>query len=225
MQGASHSTEAKWQTGVLNLLTTKEPWRPDVLALQEAGAVPASATFVSHVPRPGPPGGAAAVVDLYTYGGTVSRPAYSIVFHNWDVAGHRVNLALVTGGVVAAADVELAWGAGPIWRPALGLRMAGGARVFSIHAISPGGVDAIGLLAAAAHTAPWYVAGDFNREPNTVAVPAGGNVCPPSGATYPVAPRPVSEYDYCVRGDGGAAVVGTGVGLVMSDHYPVAYRF
>jgi cytolethal distending toxin subunit B len=40
MQGSSHSTENKWNTGVANLIGRGEA---DVVALQEAGSVPDSA--------------------------------------------------------------------------------------------------------------------------------------------------------------------------------------
>src|SRR5262249_49689686 len=97
--------------------------------------------------------------------------------------------------------------------------------VFCCHAISPGGADAPGLLAAAQVAAagvPWVVAGDFNREPNGFA-PAGNVVCPPNGPTFSTT-NPTSRYDYAIHG-GGAVVTGVRLSLVMSDHMPVAFMF
>src|SRR5262249_14940349 len=156
-------------------------WRPDFICLQECGGAPPSGSLLFSVPA-----GAATPVSVYQWGGTASRPLAWIAFYPWDAAGNRVNLAVLTRTQPAPADVVLAWPvAGPVWRPILGLRTAA-VVVFCCHAISPGGADAPGLLAAAQVAAagvPWVVAGDFNREPNGFA-PAGNVVCPPNGPTF-----------------------------------------
>ncbi|WP_164000040.1 endonuclease/exonuclease/phosphatase family protein [Pyxidicoccus caerfyrddinensis] len=226
MQGSSASTEVKWRTGVLTLAQTPERWRPDVICLQECGGAPPSGTLLFSVPFLSP-GGVATSVEVYLWGGTVSRPLAWVAFHQWDVLGNRVNLAVLTKqGPPAAGDVTLAWPAGaPAWRPVLGLR-TGAQVVFSCHAISPGGADAPGLLAAAQGAAgalPWVVAGDFNRTPDGFA-PAGSVVCPPNGPTYPTK-KPESKYDYAIRSGAAAPPAGLVLSLLLSDHMPVAFIF
>ncbi|HET6228512.1 MAG TPA: endonuclease/exonuclease/phosphatase family protein [Longimicrobiaceae bacterium] len=225
MQGSNASTEVKWQTGVLNLMQSTYPWRPDVICLQECGGAPPSGTLLFSAPFMSP-AGVATSVEVYAWGGTQSRPAAWVAFHQWDILGNRVNLAIVTRqGVPAPGDVVLAWPAGgPTWRPVLGLR-TGGAMVFSCHAISPGGADAPGLVAAAQGATgalQWVVAGDFNRVPDAFA-PVGSVVCPATSPTYP-ATNPTSEYDFAIR-SGAAAVNGAVLDLYLSDHLPVAYIF
>ncbi|HEX8674730.1 MAG TPA: endonuclease/exonuclease/phosphatase family protein [Longimicrobium sp.] len=223
MQGSSARTEAKWRTGVHTLLQSAERWRPNVICLQECGSAPPSGRLLFHVPFFSP-AGVATTVDVLAWGGSPTRPAAWVAFHQWDIAGHRVNLAVVTRqGVPAAGDVVLQWPAGVTTRrPVLGLR-TGGVWVFSCHAMSPGGADAPGLLAAArgaAGATPWVVAGDFNRQPDGFA-PMGSVVCPPNGPTYPTA-WPVSSYDYVVR-SGAISATGVRLSLLMSDHMPVAF--
>lgn len=225
MQGASHSTENKWNEGVANLLTT---YPGSIACLQECGGWPSSAVNIGALTFPLPGGIGADVVDIFTWGGTQSRPAYVIFFHNWDQAGNRVNTAVVVPAGVSPAienfetSVALVTPAnGAVWRPALGVLISG-AWVFSFHAISPGGPDGAGLLATIApNYGTWVVGADWNREPNTLTVPAGTNRCPPNTETYPVEPTPNRKLDYCVTS--GAAVTGAVQGLIMSDHYPVYY--
>ena len=176
-------------------------------------------------------------IDIYDWGGTVTRPGRgrSIVFHLWDVAGHRVNT-----GVEARVNlphpptVVLVWGPGPPWRrPAVGVQIQG-EWIFSFHATSGGGGNAPGVLAAIAGVAggiPWRVGGDFNRDPNTLAppggaalIPAGSVVCPPDGPTHP-STFAVSRYDYFVC-NGNAATQGhVDTSIYLSDHWSVDYAF
>lgn len=123
MQGGNASTEVKWQTGVLNMMGSAERWKPDVLCLQECGAWPSSATRVNSVQVAGQ-GGRVPRIDLYAFGGSRSRPGHYITYYEWDIAGGRVNMAIVSRGAQpTAADVKLVWVAGgPSWRPVLGVR-------------------------------------------------------------------------------------------------------
>jgi len=129
MQGANHPTEVKWQTGVANIFANS--WSPpDAICLQEAGQVPASAMHrVSQWFAVPGGGGAMTSIDIYDWGGTgrysTRKPPRTIVFHLWDVLGHRVNTGVVTKDTLpAGANVHLAWPAvGPVSRPAVGVQI------------------------------------------------------------------------------------------------------
>lgn len=223
MQGGNASTEVKWQTGVGNMLTNLNP-RPDFVCVQEAGVPPASAEHLGAVEVALPGGGGFTQVDYYAWGGTRSRPAHSIAFHHWDELGNRVNTAIVSNTFVPPMPpISLLWGPGPVWRPAVAWNVGGG-WVFSFHAISPGGPDAAGTVGAIPGLvggAAWVIGGDFNREPNSFAIPGGSVFCPPGGNTYSVT-NPTRRLDYCVSSV-AAQGPGTVLSLIMSDHYPVAF--
>ena len=210
------------------------PVPPDVICLQEAGGVPESAMHRVNVPFVDPLGNETRI-SIWDWEGTVRssmrKPGNTIVYHHWDTGGNRVNTAVVTqGNLPHPADVRLVWGnAGPVWRPAVGVRV-GGVWIFSFHAISPGGADAphvLGQVAILAGGAPWRVGGDFNREPATLGpafLPANSVVCPPNGPTHPSV-HPTKQLDYCVS-DGN--VVTTGMvdsSIFLSDHWSVKFRF
>lgn len=226
MQGSNASTENKWNTGVMNILTSISP--TPFMCLQECGAVPQSATLIHTVYFP-LGNGVTDQVDIYTWGGTSTRPAYYIFFHNWDNAGNRVNTAIVSNALPANLTTDVILVSpdnGPVWRPALGVNFQG-SWVFSFHAISPGGPDGPDLLTQVSQfcgQTQWYVGADWNREPHNQVAPAGSVICPPNANTYSVA-MPVAKYDYCVM-KGTNAVTGTVIDtIVMSDHFPVGFAF
>lgn len=205
MQGSNASTEQKWYTGILNMMTQLQA---PIACLQECGPLPPSASLY------------AAALD-----GNANFHCYLwnnkfISFYWWDVAGNRVNLAIVTNAVPTAWLCRVP-AAAPVWRPVIGVQI-GGVWYNCLHAISPGGADAPALLAAAAAAAgaaTWFTAGDFNRAP-LPALPTG-NVCVPNGPTYPTA-KPVSSYDHAYTS--AAATVGQRAdGMITSDHIPVFY--
>src|SRR6202012_1639664 len=134
MQGASHSTENKWNEGVKNYLTVA-----DICCLQECGGLPASAKEL-NMNYSGIPG------LQYWYWG-VERDTKHILFYPWDTHGNRCNLAIVSN--TPPVNGALLWpAAGPVWRPALGFALAANSYVFSLHCISGTGADANGLIGA-----------------------------------------------------------------------------
>jgi len=214
MQGASASWENKWNVGVLNLMTQLGA---EAACLQECGAVPGSAVLQAHNYN------GVANLDLYTWG--TARTQKYILFYPWDLYGNRCNLAIVS--VAPPLNPLLVYpAAAPIWRPVLGAQLGGvGPWCCTLHAISPNGPDAGGLLNALnglALPTGWDAYGDFNREPDGT-FPAGyWVVCPPNYPTYP-ATAPRSRYDYSVRSWPRAPVLGAVQGLYLSDHLAVAY--
>ena len=207
MQGASHSTENKWNSGVLNLLSSGA----QICCLQECGDKPRSAVLrqQNYCGIPG--------LNLYTWG-TERYPKW-ILFYPADSKGNRCNLAIAsnaapTEGFLVAPAVQ------PIWRPTIGMTLDGTV-FFTLHAISPGGPDAPALVNAAFGAGgSVIVAGDYNRAPGTM---GGGAqvVCPPNGPTYP-STRPESYYDYVIK-NFGDATTGTVLSLQLSDHLPVQF--
>lgn len=196
MQGAN---DAKWLTIVKSYMTTASA---DAICLQECGAQPASASAQPAVQAiTNNPHGEVVVPASWKIG-TAGRNLYMLVY-NWPqggTPGSRCNLAIVCS--VQPVQWWVVWASsGPEWRPAIGATLPGGQVVFSMHAISPGGPDALWVVAGIASVvsqyagnAPWYVGGDYNREPTTW---TQVNVSPPSQPTYSTA-QPVSRYDYLV---------------------------
>ncbi|OFA59164.1 hypothetical protein BEN35_02810 [Streptomyces fradiae] len=130
LQGSSHSSENKWNTGVAQMMNAYR-----LLALQEAGSVPDSATHVrDHAITLS--SGRQWTVEEYTWGGTSTRPGSYIYWLQTDPNGNRVNLALVSATQAEQVDVV----EGP-YRPALGIRTGSG-YYFSLHGSSSGGGDA-----------------------------------------------------------------------------------
>jgi cytolethal distending toxin subunit B len=227
MQGGNASTEDKWNTGVANMLG-RSFLPPDAMCLQEAGAVPASAKL-RETKWYRDPDDVRTKVTVYDWGGTQTRGGRSIVYHRWDTEGNRVNTAVVTQDRLRQVSVKLVWpNAGPVWRPAVGVRVEG-EWIFSFHGISPGGADAPNALTRVANATGgtmWRVGGDFNREPWTLAghIPAVSVVCDPQLPTHSVL-NPQHMYDYFVCG-GGPARTGLVIQSIgMSDHRPVQYHF
>ncbi len=226
MQGSNATTENKWNTGVMNMLTSISP--TPIMCLQECGAVPLSAILV-HTAYFHLGNGVVDQVDIYSWGGTSTRPAYYIFFHNWDNNGNRVNTAIVSNALPAnfTTDVILmSPSSGPTWRPALGVKLQD-SWVFSFHAISPGGADGPALITDVSqfcNPTPWYIGADWNNQPDGLVVPVGSVICPPNADTYSVT-MPVAKYDYFVR-NGATAVTGTVIDtILMSDHIPVGFAF
>ncbi len=209
MQGASHSTENKWNSGVQNLFSSL---KLDICCLQECGAVPASAKLVANNYNN------VQGLQYYTWG--TDRTNKHILFYLADPNGNRCNLAVVSitapvgGGIVYPAQQ-------PIWRPALGFKVSNTSFVFSFHAISPNGPDAANMLTAINNAVgnAWVTAGDYNREPSTLVT--AFNICPPDKNTYSVT-KPTKKLDYCTKNFGNA-VTGQVINLILSDHFPVGF--
>lgn len=166
LQGASAATESKWSISVRQLIVGVNAL--NVLAIQEAGAPPASARRTGRRVQPG-----GTPVEEYIWElGTSTRPRSVFIYHaDIDVGARRVNLAIVSDVqadevIVVRQDTV----APQISRPALGIRI-GNDVFFNIHALANGGGDASALVTAIHDNfmgmpdVNWMILGDFNREP------------------------------------------------------------
>lgn len=211
MQGASHSTENKWNEGVMNFFGSRNA---DICCLQECGGVPASAQLVNA--------NFGGIINLQYYTWGTLRSQKHILFYLSDPNGNRCNIAVVAK--FAPLGASLVYPAvAPVWRPALGFQIDAVNFAFSFHAISPNGPDAANMLNAinAAVGNNWVTAGDYNREPQTLVTPY--TICPPNNNTYS-STNPTRAIDYCVNNSNNV-IEGTVLGLYLSDHFSVEYTF
>lgn len=180
LQGASASTESKWNVNVRQLLVgpaSSSRRQVDIMTIQEAGSPPQSA--VREPPlgnRLENPDNVAAPVEEYSWNlGTRNRPnIYYIYFSRVDQGANRVNLAIVSR---QRADSVLLLRAST-WtgaRPVLGIRL-GSDHYFGIHALANGGSDSGVIVrrvwdyfAQNQNRSQWMISGDFNRSPALLA--------------------------------------------------------
>lgn len=225
MQGATGFRESKWVTDIPRLFSAGA----EILCLQECGLLPPRAVNLAAPAWLAGPGAVNTRFAQINYG-TRSRPAYvNVLWAETDPVGHRVNLAVAYLPTAHAAlnSVLLPNPAGGGSRPALGLRFpAGGGNVviYTLHAVSPGGADAPGLVGAIVATGhPFFAAGDYNRNPASWAgglIPAGANACPHNGGVTHPGSGTNLDYAFSSGGPFNGTVLGS---FIVSDHLPVGY--
>ncbi|MEU1375061.1 endonuclease/exonuclease/phosphatase family protein [Streptomyces triculaminicus] len=244
MQGSTAQGECLWALQVRPLARTNH-----VVALQEAGAPPASAanSLTNRWVRHG------FTVEEYLWEtGTRRRPeTYYLYWMRTDTSSGpagRVNLALVVPEAHRAVDVAVAWDPAPnrgSVRPALGIVPSGvDTWVFTVHASAQpqtggggrGGWDGPRIVqavecAVAGSGRPWIAAGDWNRVPNNWAAPTGARMIE-IAPQQPTRPASGSVIDYAVVNDtlaraprAARARTDTRRGGGQSDHLPVAFEF
>lgn len=225
MQGAQNTLDNKWNTGVRSLINSNH----NVIALQEAGAVPATAgqpvgTQQFNVDTPVQGGGTATVFyDVHHYvwnlGTTRRREDWHIYWVQTDRGGNRVNLAVVTRN--AADRVLIAAPAFLGARPALGVMFgdpqdddADHDYFWSVHAMSgtSQGGDSHQLIDNIEHESNgvtnagdnyygnWAAMGDWNREPAQQRRYRNGNQLPANLRIY-AAGRPTHMAGQAARGN------------------------
>ncbi|MGW1785279.1 pectinesterase family protein [Streptomyces sp. NPDC002143] len=232
MQGAQNSQDNKWQSGVRSLISQGH----DVIALQEASQVPASAGHLNNLGNivPGP------AIDYRTFysglnngrGWTPQRyewrpngsrgGVWYIYFLQTDFGANRVNLAIVTSH--RADSVHVARPAFATSRPALGIRI-GDTYFWTVHALSGGGNDARALLEnieSASTSYDWAAMGDFNRDPGNLTVAQDMHIYRTHEATHYGGNGNNSELDYMVTGQVVPALT-PGTTDLGSDHRAVFY--
>lgn len=220
MQGASAETASKWSSDIRDLTAGH-----DVLALQEAGPVPAltpggSFNYVNTY------GNGAGAVHHYTRNfGTSSRPLLrQVYFLRTDQGGNRVNLAMVTRNQPDEVVIVPPTFATSRW--SFGLRF-GQTVFFTVHALSGGGNDGPGMVRriaqfTAQHGWDYAVMGDFNRDPDRWAgqLPQGSFLYRSGQATQ----QSAGELDYMIASRAVQLYEGRRLGGYSSDHYPVDFQ-
>lgn len=173
LQGSSASTEAKWTTNVRQLVTG--PTEAAVLALQEAGTPPTSATLQPDLGnRLIDPQDLRQQVQEFIWNlGSASRPDNRYIYYTQnDIGGNRVNLALVTKEKPDHVIVLRPPGNYNSVRPILGVQFHEDA-YFTIHASASGGGDAASIVNVIAnhygsqqlYDYQFMILGDYNRSP------------------------------------------------------------
>lgn len=236
MQGSTGGAngQSKWQSDVIPLMQGGV----QVLALQEAGTIPASATVESHrTLTVWAPNGVHYNYDLTiaTWNPGGRRGAtYYIYLLNTDPNGHRVNIAFIS---TRRADDQLAayGSAGGAGRPALGLRF-GNELFWSVHALSNGGSNAAALVESInsqSGARAWAAMGDWNRTPDNfenqlfnLNRQLADNV-----TTYRLQGQGTdvqtqasgNQLDYMVSNQDDDSVGAYRMPLLRSDHWPVVF--
>lgn len=167
LQGSSAAGESKWNISVRQLVTGMDG--ADILMVQEAGSVPATAVLTGRQIQPV---GVGIPIDEYTWNlGTIRRPdTRYIYFSRVDVGANRVNLAIVSRQ--RAEQVFVIRPATVASRPVIGISLANDV-FLTTHALAGGGPDAISIVSSvnSFFNNPsllgysWFMAGDFNRAP------------------------------------------------------------
>ncbi|MBT2383623.1 endonuclease/exonuclease/phosphatase family protein [Streptomyces sp. ISL-11] len=236
MQGSSTSGECQWSLSVAPLARTNH-----VLALQEAGAPPASAMATG---RSWTRNGYTASEYAWRPGGRRGGTYYLYWMRTDSSTGPvgRVDLAMVVPEAQRARDVRIAWDTAPrrgSVRPALGILPTGiDSWFFTVHASAQpqsggggrGGWDGPRIIqaiecAVAGTGRPWVAVGDWNRLPDNWAAGAGAQVAP----REPTRPASGSVIDYAVVNNTlpltGTARTEGRRGGGHSDHFPVLFTF
>lgn len=243
IQGASANTESKWNVSVRQLLTGDNP--ANILMVQEAGSIPASAIRTGRLVQPG-----GTPVEEFTWElGTRHRSRMVYIYYApIDVGARRVNLAIVSDRradeVIVIRQAMVATEAS---RPTIGIRI-GNDVFFNIHALANGGGDAPALVTAVHDyfmnmpQINWLIAGDFNRDPAILQAGLDTRITnhvrmiSPSSATHFGSRGSNRTLDYAVVGRSSSSrsvlPLPQIVALIMaanirahiaSDHFPVHF--
>ncbi|WP_299945816.1 ricin-type beta-trefoil lectin domain protein [uncultured Microbulbifer sp.] len=255
MQGANSDADSTWEVDVKGILTGEREYlgaSRDLVALQEVGAVPASAGApLNSWEDPEAPG---AIVSEYSW--TVNRQTYYIyhlpVFGDHDTPsdGRRTNIAIVSR--YRASDVYIHAATEGTSRESFGITINSGAQgstpttVYTIHAGSYGrtrlnNADTILEEIALTHAGTsWLALGDFNRDLENHEYPdANGNTLPnltptlPNGShlyrsfqpthVFPTNDERPGELDFAVSSDFIAGFGGRNL-PIYSDHAAVGFQ-
>jgi cytolethal distending toxin subunit B len=146
----------------------------------------------------------------------------------WDEDGNRCNLAILS----REEPKELIYIGNPLndkGRPVIGIRL-GGIYIFTIHAFAGGGNDVDGFLRkivdflSGRSYPPFFLAGDFNKEPLSVKLPDGLMVISPDYPTHGFitsGEEKILDYGICSF---QAEIIDLKTKL-LSDHRGVAFGF
>lgn len=241
LQGSSASSESKWNINVRQLLIGSQA--ADILMVQEAGTLPATAVRTDRVIQPV---GVGIPIEEYRWNlGTRTRPNEVYIYYSrLDVGANRVNLAIVSRNRADSAHVIHSSSAVLTARPAVGIQI-GSDVFFSVHALSPSGNDAVSLVnnVYAYFSTPerqhlsWILVGDFNRSPTNLqsALANEPNINNNTRIIAPTEPthRSGNILDYAIahNATGQAQRINLDASLmfnqirsqITSDHFPVSF--
>lgn len=240
MQGANNLGESKWATIVRPRMAEN-----DIVALQESGAIPGSATPIvnGRAPVHGVGPGLSTIVSQLTWPAARGIRYYMYHVENGNVQD-RTSMAIISR---YPADQVLVLGPfGTNDRAIIGIRH-GNDYFFNIHASAfpynevPGAVEAIeqrmSQILLYNSDATWIIMGDFNRhgpliesQLNRPPDNVHREVIIPTDATHESTERKKKRiYDYAIAGSGVGIVrriifvAQTVVGLTLSDHNWVSF--
>lgn len=235
LQGSSAASESKWSISVRQLITGESA--ADILAVQEAGTLPHTATQTQRVISS--PSGIPIAEYLWDLG-TRSRPEQAYIYYApVDAGANRVNLAIVSRQ--QADEVIVLPPPTSVSRPIIGIRI-GNEAFFSIHALANGGRDAPAIVSAVFEhfrnrpEITWAILGDFNRNPANLRLDLDLETRVRTTFVAPDVPtqRSGGILDYAIIGSSAGSLrvpLLTAVlflaGLrtqLVSDHFPVNFR-
>lgn len=217
--GQGGDVTPKWSNDIPQLLRNH-----DVLALQEAGPLPAlDPNGLFHYQDTTTINGYNIYHYLRNFGTENNVILRHVYFMQTDPNGNRVNLAMVT-----EAEPDALWVTTPPFngaRPSFGVQL-GNTAFHDVHGASGNGNDMPGIIRAVAAGAQaagidYAVLGDFNRHPDTLngRLPAGAHVYRP-GATTQVSG---GELDYMVADRDVPLFTGHVMPGISADHLPVEF--
>lgn len=235
LQGSSAASEGKWSVSVRQLISGDNA--ADILAVQEAGTLPQTATQTSRV-IPAPAG-----IPIAEYRwdlGTRSRPEQAFIYYSpVDAGANRVNIAIVSRQ--QADEVIVLPPPTSVSRPIIGIRL-GNEVFFSIHALANGGRDAPAIVNTVFEhfrTRPeitWMILGDFNRNPASLRPELDLETRVRTTFIAPNVPtqRSGGILDYAIVGNSTGSLRPSLLTAVLflaglrtqlaSDHFPVNFR-
>jgi len=235
LQGSSANTESKWNISVRQLISGDNA--ADILAIQEAGSLPSTVSSTGRIARLSDE---IAVEEFAWDLGTRSRPDNVFVYYApVDSGAHRVNLAIVSRQ--RADEIIILPPPTTVSRPIIGIRINNDV-FFSIHALANGGRDAPAIVNAVymhfqnQREINWLIAGDFNRDPDSLRIDLRLELSARSSIIAPNLPtqRSGGRLDYAVAGNASGTLSKTVLSAILmlanfksqlvSDHFPVNFR-
>ncbi|NDJ27124.1 cytolethal distending toxin subunit B family protein [Campylobacter sp. MIT 12-8780] len=234
LQGSSANTESKWSVSIRQLISGDNA--ADILAVQEAGSLPHTATPTGREQNLSD-----IIVREYNWDlGSRSRPDGVFVYYTRiDTGANRVNLAIVSR--TRADEIIILPPPTTPSRPVIGIRIDNNA-FFSVHALANGGSDSVAIVNSVFEhfrdrpDLTWMIAGDFNRNPENLRFELNLERRVRTTIIAPDAPtqRSGGTLDYAIVGSSSGSVTRTAlVALLMlsnfrtqlvSDHFPVNFR-
>lgn len=231
MKKASTRYESKWVDNITSIMKSNQV---GVMMLQEVGSLPPLAVPINQpvkwATNYAPPNGMAFGVYQWNVGSSTRMFIVNILWILCDTGASRNNLAIVWNNDLTASNYYFINNTMD-GRPAIGVTLTKNSNTmnfFTLHAFSGNGNDAQGLVTGAAAASgagstniPYFMAGDFNRDPKNAYVPTGAFLCNHDEvSTHPGSDTNL-DYAICSSTEVNGTVLKE---YVASDHLPVMYN-